>query len=115
VLSAALVAGIADEELPLTGGQAESLHISPVDSAQEVAAGLGGALAHEPVLLGAALAAALAAAILPLARRRSRFGVAAVGAVLVVCSVAAGASLVTIPLALLVWAVAGSLAAGARR
>jgi hypothetical protein len=115
VLSAVLLAGVADEELPLTGEQAESLHISPLDPAQEVAAGLGGALGHEPVLLGAALAAALAGAILPLARRRSRFGVAAVGAVLVVGSVAAGASLVTIPLAALVWGVASALAAGARR
>jgi hypothetical protein len=115
VLSAALVAGIAGTELPLTDEPAPSLGISPLDSTQEVASALAQALLDEPALLAGALAAALTAAILPTARRRSRYGVLAVGTTVVVGSVAAGASLAAIPVAALVWAVAGALAAGIRR
>jgi hypothetical protein len=115
VLSAAFVAGVSGEELPLTGEHAPVMGVSPLDSAWEIAAALVNALLLEPALLAGALAAALAAAILPAARRRSRYGVLAVGGALVVGSVAAGASLAAIPIAALVWAAAGALAAGVRR
>jgi Protein kinase domain len=115
VLSAALVAGVSGKELPLTGERALSLGISPVDTAREIAFALARALLLEPMLLTGALAAALAAAILPSARRHWPYGVLAVGAALVVGSVAADASLAAVPVAALVWAIAGALAAGARR
>jgi hypothetical protein len=115
VLTAALFAGVSGAELPLTDEPAPSLGVSPLDSARDVASTLAQTLLGEPVLLGAALAAALSAAILQAARRRWRFGVLAVGTAVVVASVAVGASLAAIPVAALVWAVAGALAAGSRR
>jgi hypothetical protein len=115
LLSAALVAGVAGEKLPLTGGPASDAGVSPLDSASEVATGVVGVLVREPVLLAGAFAAGLAAAILPAARRRSRYGVLAVGSALVVVSAAAGASVAAIPFAALAWGVAGALAAGVRR
>jgi hypothetical protein len=115
VLSAALVAGVAGEELPLGSDRAPSVGISPLDTAPEIAAALTRALLGEPVLLAGALAAALAAAILPTARRRWKYGVLAVGTALVVGSVAVGVSVAAIPVVALVWAVAGATAAGTRR
>jgi hypothetical protein len=114
VLSAALVAGVSGDELPLTGEPAESLGISPLDPAQEVGSALVQALALEPVLLGGAVAAAAAAAVLPLARKRWRYGVLAVGIALLVGTVATGPGL-AVPVVALVWAVAGALAAGSRK
>jgi hypothetical protein len=115
VLSAALVAGVSGDVLPVTGSPAESLHISPLDSAREVAAAVVQMLAHEPGLLVAGLAVALVAAFLPLARTRWKYGVLAVGAVVTVCSVALGASPAAVPAVALGWAAAGALAAGTHR
>jgi eukaryotic-like serine/threonine-protein kinase len=115
VLTAALVAGVAGAELPLTDDPAPSLGISPLDSAQEVLSTLTQALLGRPELLAGAVGAALVAAILPTARRRWRYGVLVVGSLVVVGSIAAGASLVAIPVAALVWAVAAAIAAGVRR
>ena len=115
VLSAALAAGVAGAELPLTNEPAPSLGISPLDSAQEVLSTLAHALLGQPGLLAGAAVAALVAAILPTARRRWRYGVLVVGSTVVVGSIAAGSSLAAIPVAALVWAVAAALAAGIRR
>ena len=112
VLAAALIAGVAGSELPLSGEPAEPLGLTPLDSPPEVASAVSGAIVTEPLLLAAVLAAAFAAAILPLARRRSRYGVLAVGTVLLAGVVATGASLLAVPLVALVWALAGALAAG---
>jgi hypothetical protein len=114
VLSAAFVAGVSGDVLPLTGERAPDLGISPLDSAPDTAAAVGQALLEQPVLLVGALAAALAAAILPTARRQWRYGVLVLGTALVVGSLAVGASIAAIPVAALGWAVAGALAAGAR-
>ena len=75
---------------------------------------LGNALVGSPLLVAGALLAGLAATILPIARRR-RYGVLAVGAALLVCTVAAGTGLAAVPALALVWGVAGALAAGNRR
>jgi hypothetical protein len=115
VLSAALAAGVAGAELPLTNEPAPSLGISPLDSAQEVLSTLAHALLGQPGLLAGAAVAALVAAILPTAHRRWRYGVLVVGSTVVVGSIAAGSSLAAIPVAALVWAVAAALAAGIRR
>ena len=66
------------------------------------------------ILLAGAVVAAVAAAILPSARRRWRYGVLGVGAGLLVASVATGTGLASIPLVALVWGVAGAVAAGRR-
>jgi hypothetical protein len=115
VLAAALVAGIAGTSLPLSGEVADPLDVGPLDSPKEIALGLVETLAAQPLLLGGALVAALAAALLPLARRRWRYGVLAVGTALLLAAVASGAGVVGIVLVALVWAVAGALAAGSRR
>ncbi len=114
VLAAALAAGLAHEGLPPAGEPGEPITVAPVDSPIEVGAALLGALVASPlVLVGAAFAAA-AAAILPWARGWSRYGVLAVGAVLTAGLVAAGAGIVPILLAALVWGIAAAVAAGGR-
>ncbi len=90
------------------------MRITPVDSPVEVGAALYGALLGAPLVPAAAAVAGAAAAILPLARRRSRYGVLAVGAVLLAGVVAAGAGVVSVLLVALAWGVAGAVAAGAR-
>jgi hypothetical protein len=115
VLSAAVVAGVSGDELPLTGQPAESLDISPLGSAPQIASALVHALVLEPVLLAGALTVAVVAAILPLARRRWRYGVLGVGTALLAGAAITGASVVAVPLVAFVWAVAGAVAAGSRR
>jgi eukaryotic-like serine/threonine-protein kinase len=114
VLATALTAGVAREGLPPAGEPADPLRITPVDSPVEVGSALYGALLDAPLVPAAAIVAGAAAAILPLARRRSRYGVLAVGAVLLLGVVAAGAGVVSVLLVALAWAVAGAVAAGAR-
>jgi eukaryotic-like serine/threonine-protein kinase len=115
VLAAAIVAGTSGEDLPLTGNPAPELDVSPLASAPEVASTAASALLDERALVAGAVVVALAAALLPLARRRSRYGVVAVGAALLAGSVATGTSLLWVPVVALVWGVAGALAAGNRR
>jgi eukaryotic-like serine/threonine-protein kinase len=115
VLSAALVAGAAGDELPLAGARTVPLDVSPLDSATQVTTTTARALGDEPALLAGMVALAVAAAILPLARRRSRYGVLAVGTVLLAGTVVVDASIAAVPVVALVWAVAGALAAGNRR
>jgi hypothetical protein len=115
VLAAAFVAGVTRERLPLTDEPAEPLGLGPLDSPQEIGLALVRTLAAEPVLLAGALAAAAAAAILPLARRRWRYGVLAVGIALLVATVVTAAGALAILLVALVWALAGALAAGRRQ
>lgn len=115
VVSAALVAAIAGDRLPLDGDLMESPGMAPGDSVAELAVALWGSLAAHPLLPAAAVVAAAAAVVLPWARRRSRYGVAAVGGVLIAGTVATGVGIATIPLLLAVWAVAAVLAAGTDR
>jgi hypothetical protein len=115
VFAAALAAGIAGERLPLTGDTPDPLGISPLDSPVEVGVALGGSILAEPRVLAGAVAAGIAAAILPWARRRSRYGVLAVGATLLAGVVATGAGVVSILLLALVWGVVAAVAAGTRR
>jgi hypothetical protein len=114
VLTAALTAWIAGDRLSPTGDAAPDAAIAPVDGPAEVVAGLVQALTSTPLVLVAAAVAAAAAALLPLARRLSRYGVLAVGAVLLVGVVAVGGGIGSVLLAALAWGVAGAVAAGAR-
>ena len=114
VLAAALTAWIAGDGLPPAGDAAPNVDIAPVDGPVAVVAASSAALGSAPLVLAAAGAAAAAAALLPFARRRSRYGVLAVGATLVVSLAAAGAAVAAILLAALVWGAAGAVAARAR-
>ena len=115
VLSALLVAGVAGEELPLANQPAKPLGIGPLDPVSDAAITIWGSIAAFPITLAGVAGAAVMAAILPLARRRSRWGVAAVGAVLTAWAIAAGAGFGSAVGLILVWAVAAVLAAGLRR
>ncbi len=115
VLVAALAAGLSDEALLTATEPTEPLRVTPVDSLLEVGATLASALVMSPLVLVCAAVAAAAAAILPTARRQSRFGVLGVGAALLVGVVATGAGIGSILLVGLVWGVAGAVAAGGRR
>jgi eukaryotic-like serine/threonine-protein kinase len=115
VLAAALVASVSGDELPLAGGTAPPLDISPLAAAPDVASAAGRTLGSEPVLLVGVLALAVAAAILPFARRRWKYGVLAVGGTLLTGAVVAGSGIAAVPVIALVWAIAGALAAGSRR
>jgi eukaryotic-like serine/threonine-protein kinase len=115
VLAATLVASVSGDELPLAGGTAPPLDVSPIAAAPDVASAAGQTLGREPVLLAGILALAVAAAILPFARRRWKYGVLAVGGTLLTGSVVAGSSIAAVPVIALVWAIAGALAAGSRR
>jgi hypothetical protein len=115
VLSAALVAGVDGEALPLTEVPSASLGIVPSDSVREVALAVWSELALHPVVLGAAVVSAVAAAILPHTARRTRYGVASIGGVLVVAAAASGTGVVGLLITGLVWAVAANVAAGIGR
>ena len=114
VLAATVVAASAGDELPLTGAPGE-LGIAPQDSARELGARLLESATADPTLFLGAATLGLAAAILPWARRRSRYGVLAVGTVLLAGAVATRTSIVAALLVALVWAFAAAVAAGARR
>ena len=115
LLAAVLVAATSEDVLPLTEAHADPLEISPLASAADVASAAGQALAREPVLIAGAIVLALAAAVLPLARKRWKYGVLAVGAAILAGAIATGASAAAVPVIALVWAVASALAAGHRR
>ena len=104
VLAAALVAGVA-------GGT----DLAPADSVPETLAALWSGFVAQPLLLASTIVTAVAAVILPYARRRHRFGVAAVGTVLLVGALATGQGAVGILLTAACWSAAALLAAGPRR
>ena len=115
VLSALLVAGVAGERLPLANRSAESLDIGPLDPVSDTALNVWGTLTAYPVVLVGVAAAAVAAGILPWARRRSRYGVAVMGAVLTAVAIAAGTGVTSTVFLVVVWTVAAAVAATLRR
>jgi eukaryotic-like serine/threonine-protein kinase len=106
VLSAALLAGLAGESLPVTDRAASSLDIDPLTPVLGATTEVWRWLAAHPVTFAAAALVAAASALLPFARRPT-FGVAAIGFVLVGASVLAGASVASTMICASVWAVAG--------
>ncbi len=115
VLAASVVAASADDGLPLATAAAEPLGVAPHDSVGDVGARLWEAATLDPTLAFGAAALGLAAAILPWARRRSRYGVLGVGIAMLAGSIAAGTSVVPVLLVALVWAFAAAIAARTRR
>jgi len=114
ILAALLVAGVAGEELPLVNHPAAPLGIGPLDPVSDAALTVWGALAGSAVVLAGVVVAAMAAAVLPWARDRSRYGVAALGAVLTALSIAAGSGAVGAIVMVLVWSIAAAVAGALR-
>jgi hypothetical protein len=114
ILAALLAAGVAGEELPLANDPAEPLGIGPLDPVSDAALTVWGALTGSAVVLAGVVVAAMAAAVLPWARDRSRYGVAGLGAVLTALSVAAGSGVVNTIVMVLVWSVAAAVAGALR-
>jgi hypothetical protein len=115
VLTAVLVAALAGDPAPVDGTRLASLHVAPADSARLIAAALGEVLAQQPALPLAAVAAGLAAAALPWLRRRWRYGVGALGAVLVTGSIAVGTGAASTLLLVVVWGAAAAVSARTAR
>jgi hypothetical protein len=115
LLSTVLLAAVGGDALPIAGGIAAPLGVGPLDSLGSAAAAVWAWLAHEPLVLVAAIVSAAAAALLPWARRRWRFGVAGVGFVVTAASVLGGAGVVATIVVMLVWGGFAVVAAAPRR
>jgi eukaryotic-like serine/threonine-protein kinase len=115
VLATVLLAATAGHALPVAGGSASALGVEPLDTTGSAAAIVWGWLVHEPLVLVAAIMVGGAAALLPWARRRSPFDVAALGFVLTAASVLAGASVGSTLLVMAAWAAYLLFAARPRR
>jgi hypothetical protein len=115
VLTAALLAGVAGHELPLTGETPGTLGIGPLTPVLDASNAIWSALAGHPLTTAAAILFALAAALLPWARRFAPAGVAVVGFIVTGASVAAGAGVTSTVAVVAVWAAAGFSAASFRR
>jgi hypothetical protein len=115
VLAAALLAGVDGDVLPIGDAHAGPIGIGPLTSVREAALATSGALVANSLVTLAAVGVAIASAVLPWARRRSRYGVAATGFGLVIASVVAGAGAGSTVLVVLVWAGAAAFAAAFRR
>jgi hypothetical protein len=115
VLAAALTSGIAGDMLPFTDAPAGSVEIAPADGGPEAALAAWELLLATPAVLAGAAVVGIAAAALPAARARSRYGVAAVGACMLVASIAGSAGIAAVLVVALGWAVAAAVAAGVRR
>jgi hypothetical protein len=107
VLTAALAAGIRHASLPLIGGAAPlGLGVAQARDPLDVAGSLARAAGNQPSLLLEACALALVAVALPHARARGRWAAAALGAGMIVLTVAAVPSAAAVPLLLSSWAIA---------
>lgn len=115
VLSALLVAGVAGEQLPIVNRPAGPLGIGPLDPVTDAALTLWRALSAYPGALGAVAVAAAAAAVLPWARDRSPYGLAAIGAALAAAGIATGIGVASAFVLVLVWVIAAAVAAGLHR
>ncbi len=109
VLAALLVAGVTGEKLPIVNRPAEALGIGPLEPVIDTALTVWGAVSAYPIALGAVAMAAVAAAILPWARRRSPYGVAAIGVALTAAGIAAGTGVASAFVLALVWAIAAAV------
>ncbi len=115
VLATALCAGVSGRELPFSDGTSRPLGITPHDSVGDAALALWGALSLHSAVVGAAVVAAATAVVLPHVRRRSRYGMAAIGVTLVAVSLVAGVALGSVLTIALLWATAAAVATVVRR
>jgi hypothetical protein len=111
VLAAALAAGVRGSALPFTGDRPPlGIGVAGSDDPFDVAGTLGRLAASHPALLLEAALLAAAAAALPYARARGRWGAAVLGAALLAGTVLAAPSAAAWPLVLCAWATAAVLA-----
>ena len=111
VLAAVVVAGVRGADLPLVGRPIDPLGIGPLTSTTQVALAVWGSLTAYPAILAGAALAAIAAGVLPWARRRSTYGVAAVGAALTAVALVGGGAFQSTVVTVLIWAAAAVAAA----
>src|SRR5712691_12185673 len=105
VLAAGLVAGIRGVPLPFDGAAPpRGLGLAASGDPLDVAAALWGALLSRPVLAVETLVLAIVAALLPAARSRGPWAIAALGAGFLAASLLATPAVVAAPLAVAVWA-----------
>jgi hypothetical protein len=110
VLAAALAAGLRHGTLPLVGGPAPlGLGVGGADDPLDVLGSLARGLAAHPALAAEALAFAAIALALPLARTRGRWGAAALGAAMLVLTIACIPGVQAIPLAVAAWLTAATV------
>jgi hypothetical protein len=114
VLSAALLAALGGSTIPIADESSGSLGIEPLTPVSNASLSVWEWLLVHPATMTAAVLVAAAAALLPWARRATRYGVVATGFVLVAASVLAGAGIASTLACLALWAIAG-LSAGALR
>jgi Protein kinase domain len=111
VLCAGVVAGIRGAPLPFDGAAApRDLGLAASDDPFDVASVLWSALASRPALAVEAVALAAAAALIPAARARGLWGIAALGAAVLAASLLPVPTVAAIPLVVTVWATCGLLA-----
>jgi hypothetical protein len=115
VLAAAFLAGVAGHALPVTGESPGTLGVGPLTPALDASNAVWSALAGHPLTTACAILFAVAAALLPWARRIAPAGVAVVGFVVTAASVAVGAGVTSTVAVVVVWAAAGFTAATFRR
>jgi eukaryotic-like serine/threonine-protein kinase len=115
VLSAALLAALGGTTIPIADESSGSLGIEPLTPVAGASISVWDWLLGHPATTTAALLVGAAAAVLPWARRASRYGVAGTGFVLVAASVLAGAGIVSTLVCLTTWAIAGLSASEFRR
>jgi Protein kinase domain len=112
VLLAGLVAGVEGWRLPLPGGSDSQSgpDIAGVERATTAARILGDALLDQPHLLGATALLAGTAAVLPLARNRGPWGLAALAVAALTAALLPTSTVEAVPLVACVWLTCGGIA-----
>lgn len=111
VLATAIVAGVRHTSLPFDGVSApHGLGLAGSRSVTATASVLWHALLSRPTLALEALALAAAAALLPLARERGLWAIAALGAGMLAATLLPTPDVTAIPLVVSVWATCGAVA-----
>ena len=111
VVCAGVVAGIRGSPLPFDGTRPpRDLGLAASEDPFDVASALWAAIESRPALAVEALALAAAAALVPAARARGPWGIAALGGVLLAATLLPVATVAAIPLVVSIWATCGLLA-----
>jgi hypothetical protein len=111
VTAAALVAGLRGSPLPLTGAAAGTVVVDGSERIPDVVAGLATVLQANTALITAAFALAVTAAVLPYARRRGLWAIAALGAGQLALVLVAAPSIPPLSIVLGTWLLCGVLCA----
>ena len=103
--AAALVAGIRGSPLPLTGeAPPQALGVARSESLSATGSAIWSSLVGQPELILAGLAITAAAALLPIATRFGRWGIAGFGMVFMACTLLPAPTVSALPVVLSVWA-----------